>query len=102
MAQYKIVITRIDEKKEMKRGDWQTVEERPYTEEELQKADYHTKQAVQSAAEAGKVITKNIYGHPPATEVVTYVETKVYEQQAENIDIADIIRAVNPPKSKIS
>lgn len=85
---YKVTIIEIEEVEVTRRGQWTTIEERPYTEEELNDmASYDRNQC------EGKI--KKVLGYTPDVKSIDDKETKILEQTVENLDIGKVIKAIN-------
>ena len=83
---YKITIERKITEKKMVRGDYEILEKRPYTKEECNAAAY---------GENFEKELKSIYGYGESYEKEITTEVKVFEQTVEDMDIEEVILAVN-------
>lgn len=91
---YKITITRITDRKQLQKGDWTIVDQRPWTAEEV--SEETRKMYGESARDILKEKPlKQVYGYTPDREVVVNVETEVLKQTVETLDLAAVIKAVN-------
>lgn len=88
---YKIVITKVATAKEIRRGEWTVVENRPWTSAEIAAAAeaYVPKSFVE------KTPTKAIYGYTPEREATVQTEIEVLKQTVDALDLAAVIKAVN-------
>jgi len=89
---YKITITRIDERKTTKRGQWTVVDKRPWKEAELDKDGVFSENREHFLQ---KEPLKEVFGYTPDVEAAEVVTTTLLEQTVENLDLVDVIKAVN-------
>lgn len=90
---YKITITKIEERTVTKRGEFTLVNERPWTEEELNKemaSHYGDRQEFLKDNPL-----KKIRDYAPSWQGIEQVETEVLKQTVETLDLAAVIKAVN-------
>ena len=86
MATWKITITKVSDKKVIETGQYTVIEKRPYSKEELKDSgdpEYYKKQL------------KEIRGYTPEREIVIAKEIEIYKQIVENLDLVEVIDAVN-------
>jgi hypothetical protein len=90
---YKITITKIESKVVKRKGNWTTVDQRPWTDEELShefSQHYGNKQGFLE-----KNPLKEIRGYAPPVDGIETEETKILEQTVNELDLAAVIKAVN-------
>jgi len=90
---YVITITQVETVKATVRGQWTVVNERPYTNSEMNDA-YTTKE--------GDPPLKREYGYAPDREGEKEVFTKLFEQTLDQIDLPAIIIAANNIKGGVA
>lgn len=90
--QYQVTITRIEEKKSVKKGEWTTIDRRPWTTKELSEESKYSS-TVEAFLE--KNPTKAVLGYAPDQETVEKVQVQVLAQTVEDIDIGAVIKAIN-------
>lgn len=86
---YKIEITKAETKTVTKRGDFTVIEERPWTKEELDEATDHFRKADDQPT------LKQVRGYAPNFQEVINTQVKVLEQTVEDLDLAQVIKAIN-------
>jgi hypothetical protein len=84
---FEIVISETKTETKAERTEWQVVDKRPYTKEELNDVSEYSK--------PDKGALKPIYGHPPARQVEVEVNREILKQRVETLDLAKVIQAVN-------
>ena len=89
---YKIIITKIETKKVTKEGDYQIVDRRPWTDEEIDKTTKHY-QSNDNFLQNNPL--KEVIGYAPSRESTEEKEIKVLEQTIENLDLSAVIKAIN-------
>lgn len=88
---YKIIITRIEQEKQEKDGEWTVIDNRPWTEKELAESARYSREE-----EFAKTTPlKEIRGYAPPREVIVNVDVKVLEQTVDTLDLAAVIKAIN-------
>lgn len=83
---YTITIEKTIQRKAIEQGRYQTIEERPYTQEELKESGH---------PECFKDQLKKINGYPPDREVLETVKHEIYTQKIETLDLNKVICAIN-------
>lgn len=89
---YKITISKIETVTKIKRGEYCVVNERLITQAEIDEANYHDKQTLLS--DKGFPM-KREYGYPGNVEYTENVDTKVFEQTVDALDVKAVIGAIN-------
>lgn len=90
---YKITITKVETNAVTKRGDFTTVEKRPWTEKELN--EEMSSHYGDRATFLEKNPLKPVLDYAPSWQGIETVETKVLEQTVETLDLAAVIKAIN-------
>ena len=90
---YKIVITKIEEKTITKRVDYTIIDKRPWTKEELAKAESSHYGDFSKFLEENAL--KEIRDYAPSWQGLELAETEVLKQTVETLDLAAVIKAVN-------
>lgn len=90
---FKVVITRVEEKKTTKNGGY-TVMDTEYISREEYNGLVHDEKRKWELIESGQY-RHEIFGYPPEQQVTALSETKCYEQTVEAMDLIAVIRAVN-------
>lgn len=85
---YEITIKEIKSVTKVERGEHTVIEERPYTQKELDDANAFYRE--HSAKEI-----KRIYGYAPDREVTSEVTSEIIKQRVESIDLVAVIKAIN-------
>lgn len=85
---YQIVIKKIEKKTETSNGNWTIIDKRPYTEEELENVPPHNRSRYNDEL-------KEVYGYPPPHEKEVEREVKVLEQTVDELDLVEVIKAIN-------
>lgn len=85
-VKYTITITKTEAVNEPKGNNWTVVEERPYTKAELKDS---------FDAELFKNTLKEVRGYTPMVDNITVKETEIFKQTVENLNMQDVIFAVN-------
>lgn len=89
---YSIVITKIEEKTVTKHGEYNTIDERPWTNEDFNKdKSAYQKPEVFLAANP----LKRIFGYAPSWEGVEIEETQLLKQTVDELDLTAVIKAIN-------
>lgn len=91
MPFYHVTLTKVEYRTVTRKGEWGTVDERPWTQKEL---DDNAK-AYNQQDFLEKNPLKKVYGYKPDIADVEPKETKVLEQTLEDIDLPAVIKALN-------
>ena len=83
---YTITITKTEEVTRQKGNDWTLIDTRPYTKEELAKT---------SDSNHFEHKLKEIRGYTPEIDYTDEQETQIFKQSIEDLDMANVILAVN-------
>ena len=84
---YKITIEKIERKVEVVQGEWGRIDERPYTDKELEDSVIYSK--------ASKNQIKPVMGYAPDVKKTVRLEQVILEQNVEELDLVSIIKAIN-------
>lgn len=84
---FEILISETTTETKTERTEWQVVDKRPYTKEELNEVSEYSK------PEKGAL--KPVFGHPPARQVEVEVNREILKQRVEKLDLSKVIMAIN-------
>jgi hypothetical protein len=90
---YKITITKVETIQATEPGEFTTIEERPWTQDEL-----NSERAACYGDFSGfleKTPLKKVFGYSPRRTVDKQIETEVLKQTVEELDLPAVIKAVN-------
>lgn len=85
---FKITIEEIKTVKRMTRGDWVTIEERPFTKKELEEIGYH-------GTEPSFDRMKEVRGYAPDREMLHEERIQTFQQTVETLNLPSVIKAIN-------
>jgi len=92
---FKITIVETKMSTKLKKDNYTVIGERLISQADLDKAGYDKEtEKYRTAAQTGNLIIKE-YGYAPSIEVDIEIETKVYEQAVESLDLKSVISAIN-------
>ena len=83
---YKITIEKIETEKITKKGEWGTIEKRPYTKKEME-GKYNIEEF------NGKL--KEFFGYQPEYQTIREKTTLILEQSIKELDLNTVLIAVN-------
>jgi hypothetical protein len=89
---YRITITKVEEKRVERQGNWVTLEQRPWTPKELQGSVYDSPKGDSFLKENP---LKEIKGYAPNTTSTEEREVEILKQNVETLDLAAVIKAIN-------
>ena len=84
---YTITIEKTETKRKLVQGDWVIIEQRPWTQKEMDEAF--------GQFDPKPHPLKEIRGYPPAREQNVMKTSQVFQQTIEDIDLSAVIMAVN-------
>ena len=87
---YEVTVKKIEKVTRIVRGEYGVVECRPYTDEEVAKAN-----SSWQASDEKVTATRDIMGYQPNKEITETVTREIYTQEVEEIDLVAVINAVN-------
>src|ERR1043166_8448964 len=90
---YEITIKKISTVTKLAKGEWVIIETRPYTAEELAEANQEFRQSYSEKPDAFAL--KEVRGYTPEREVTEEVESEIFKQRSENLDLKKVIGAIN-------
>jgi hypothetical protein len=92
---YKITIEKTEEKTIIERGDYQVIDERPYSDEEVNNMNQRDQRDFRERAPEQGILIKKIYGYPEDKTTIKQYTKKVFEQEVDELDVASVIKAIN-------
>jgi len=92
---YEIIIKRTTTKTVTKRGEWTTIDQRPWTKEELEKAycDDPNSRSQEQFLERSPM--KEVYGYAPDVQAEQTESTEILKQTVDELDLPAVIKAIN-------
>lgn len=88
---YIVTIVKVEEVAKIQQGEHGIIGRRPYTDEEIAQANSQWRSKIDNPEKA----LKEVWGYEPDLLVTKTVETKLYQQQVDDLILSDVIRAVN-------
>jgi hypothetical protein len=87
---YEIIVNKIEKATRTVQGDWCVVEQRPYTDAEVEKANREWRGNREKVTE-----TRDIYGYAPPKTIQEELKRQVYRQEVDEVELGALIKAVN-------
>ena len=86
---YRITIEKVESIEVSEHGDYTVIDERPYTDEEVQQANSNWRNS-----ETVNILHR-VFGYPPNRMVQKLSNTLILLQEVEELDLVAVIKAIN-------